>query len=103
MTDLTLRGKIINLIEESRIDFKYNRDIKGDLSETKDLSREKCTQLEDRIYKQFVSRKTVVVIPYLMLSGKIWQVPKTVKKICASVFLSNTCQDHVYKIFKESS
>ena len=55
MTDLTLRGKIIDLnsfntdiianyIEESRIGFEYTRDGKGGLSKPKEFSHENWTQ-----------------------------------------------------------
>ena len=55
MTDLTLRGKIIDLdkfkidiladaIDESRIDFEDTIDGKGGLSKTKEFSHEKWTQ-----------------------------------------------------------
>ena len=61
MTDLTLRGNIINLnnfktdiladaIEESRIDFEDTRDGKGDLSKPKEFSHEKWAQWEVSIY-----------------------------------------------------
>ena len=61
MTDLTLRGKIINLnnfktdiiadaIEEFQIDFEDTRDGKGELIKPKELSHGNWTQWEDSIY-----------------------------------------------------
>ena len=65
---MTLRGKIIDLnkfetdiiadaIEESRIHFEETRYGKGDLRKPKELSCEKWTQWEDRVYNYFASRK----------------------------------------------
>ena len=61
MTDLILRGKIINLnnfktdiladaIEDSRIDFKDSRYGKGEPSKPKEFSYEKWNQWADSIY-----------------------------------------------------
>ena len=60
VTDLTLRGKIIDLsnfktdiladaIEEYRLYFGDTRDGKGDMRKPKEFSREKWTQWKDRI------------------------------------------------------
>ena len=65
---MTLRGKIIYLknfrtdiladaIEDSRIDFEYTRDGKGELRKTKEFSHEKWTQWEDIIYNYIASNK----------------------------------------------
>ena len=74
MTDLTLRGKIIDLnnfktdiiadaIEESRIDFEDTKDGKGGLSKPKEFSHEKWTQWEDSIYNYFASRENSRGVP----------------------------------------
>ena len=74
VTDLTLRGKIIDLnnfktdilsdgIEESWIDFEDTRDGKGGLSKPKGSSHEKWAQWEDIIYNYFTSRKNSRGVP----------------------------------------
>ena len=106
VTDLTLRGKIIDInnfktdiisdvIEQSRINFEDTRDGKGGLSKPKELSYENWTHWEDRIYKHFASGKKILVCPYLTSSERIRQVPKTVKIGMCKYFirkvLSGTC------------
>ena len=74
MTDLTLQGKLIDLnnfkndiiydaFEESRIYFEDIRDGKGELSNPKYFSHEKCNQWEDSIYNYFVSSKNSRGVP----------------------------------------
>ena len=82
MTDLTLRGKIIDLnnfktgiisdaIDEFRIDFEYKRYGKGELSNPKEFSHEKWTQWVDSIYNYFASRKNSlgVTLSYVIITN----------------------------------
>ena len=81
VTDLTLRGKTINInnfktdfladfIEESCIDFEDTRHGKGEMRKPKQFSHEKWAQLEDSIYNYFTSRKKSLGVPISYVTRK---------------------------------